>query len=284
MTNEKTLEVKHPQFAERFKEMMKRLNLDLKQISKETGINYEMLRRYEHGYAIPRKEKMTVLSEFLNVPASWLQYGGNNDFSNNSGVINHNITNSQNTNNFFQEDTTPEKARQILGDEKAEFLTAMPILGIDDGVEFALNPAEKGLKLKDQTQRAATFIPHSDRTFAVKMADNMLKDITPSPILQNDILIVEPLIAPRNQDLVLVCLDYQTPRQRGIFARLHMDLIGNFNIKHSELPYERLPENALICGVVVEIKRRLLPNDLVLSRIDETWDILNTLQRKENHD
>lgn len=203
--------------------------------------------------------------------------------SHNQGTIN-NVAGDQNTNNFFSEETTPEKAKQILGDDEAEFLTAMPILGIDDGVEFALNPAEKGLKLKDKTQRAATFIPHSDRTFAVKMADNMLNDITPSPILQNDILIVEPRIAPRNQDLVLVCLDYQTPRQRGIFARLHMDLIGNFSIKHSEQPFERLPENALICGVVVEIKRRLLPNDLVLSRIDETWDILNTLQRKENHD
>lgn len=199
--------------------------------------------------------------------------------SHNQGTIN-NVAGDQNTNtnNFFSEETMPEKAKQILGDDEAEFLTAMPILGIDDGVEFALNPAEKGVKLKDKTQRAATFIPHSDHTFAVKMADNMLSDITPSPILQNDILIVEPRIAPRNQDLVLVCLDYQTPRQRGIFARLHMDLIGNFNIKHSELPYERLPENALICGVVVEIKRRLLPNDLVLSRIDTSWNILNTLK------
>lgn len=182
------------------------------------------------------------------------------------------------TNNFLS-DITPEQAQVRLNEQDAAFLTDMPILGIDDGVEFALNPAEKGLKLKDKTQRAATFIPHSDRTFAVKMADNMLSDITPSPILQNDILIVEPLIAPRDKDLVLVCLDYQTPRQRGIFARLQMDLIGNFSIKHSEQPFERLPENALICGVVVEIKRRLLPNDLVLSRIDVNWDILNTLQR-----
>lgn len=75
MVTEKNLEIKYPYFGTRFKIAMQDANLDLKQLSRKTGINYEMLRRYEHGYAMPRQEKLELLAEFLNVQPSWLQFG-----------------------------------------------------------------------------------------------------------------------------------------------------------------------------------------------------------------
>lgn len=191
-----------------------------------------------------------------------------------------NIAGDQNTNNFFNSETTEKEAKAILGDKKAQFLSAMPLLDIDDGVAYAINPEHKKEQITNNSQRLVSFIPSSDRTFAVKIAAPVLRGVTDTPLIQNDILIIEPLIPPRNQDVVLICLNYQQPNQRGIIARLSMDLHDNVMIKYSEADAEPLPANALICGVVVEVKRQLLPSDSALSRVDAAWDILNTLQTK----
>lgn len=100
------------------------------------------------------------------------------------------------------------------------------------------------------------------------------------PIAKNDILIVEPCIAPRDGDLVLLALNYPNVN-RGIIARLFVSLSNERSIKHSNSPTEAIPPNSLICGVVVKIKRRLIDTALVEARLNTNWDIVSTLHTSE---
>lgn len=217
------------------------------------------------------------MAEFVKISGN-VSSNQNNGNAPQNNVVGQLSIGNQNTNNFFSEETSTEEAKAILGDKEAVFLTAMPELSIDDGVEYALNPAEKGAQIRASMQRSETFIPNSDMTFRIKIAEPILSGISPTPIVQNDILVIEPRIPPRNQDLVLVCLDYQQPMQRGMIARLTIGTNRSLFIKHSDEPAEPLPENALICGVVSDIQRHMLPPDLVAARIDTKWNILDTLQ------
>ncbi|ULJ66654.1 LexA family transcriptional regulator [Wielerella bovis] len=70
-----SLEVKHPEFAERFTQSREKSGLSLSQLSKETDISYEMLRRYSEGFAMPRTKSMEMIAEKLGVSAAWLQFG-----------------------------------------------------------------------------------------------------------------------------------------------------------------------------------------------------------------
>ncbi|ULJ68157.1 helix-turn-helix domain-containing protein [Wielerella bovis] len=265
---------------ERIKQARTEKGLTLQELGDIVGVTPQSVAQWEK-YAIPRPQKIKSLADALGVSPEWLQFGTVINQNSTIGTQN-NVSGDQNTNNFFGEETTEKEDKAILGDDEAKFQTGTPIFGIDNAVEYALNP-KKGERLKENIQRVETFIPHSDMTFGVKIADAILIGIAPAPIIQNDILIIEPRIPPRNQDLVLVCLDYQQPMQRGMFARLFVDLRGEITIKYSEQAAESLPPNALICGVVVSIERPTLPADLVSSRIDVEWDILNTLNRNSEN-
>lgn len=160
-------------------------------------------------------------------------------------------------------------------DNSPTYLKDMPLLDIDDGVKFALDPHSLDGRIFDASERAATFIPHSGRTFGVK--NNIeLHGIALSTIRKNDILIIEPCIAPRNDDLVLLCVDYGGTN-RGVIARLGVDLMGNQTVKYNDTPAVAVPASTVICGVVIEIKRRLLDNALALSRLNPNYDILTSL-------
>lgn len=172
-------------------------------------------------------------------------------------------------------------SREQLNEQAKNYLKDMPLLDIDAGVLLALNPNSINQLILDSTERVATFIPHSGRTFGIKN-NNDISGIAPSVIRRNDILIVEPSIAPRDNDLVLLCLDYQG-KNRGVIARLVMDLSDNLLVKYSDKDPEPMPANSLICGVVVEIKRRLLDTALVKARLNRDYDILDSLH-KENDD
>lgn len=153
----------------------------------------------------------------------------------------------------------------------------MPLLDIDMGVAFVLDPNANTNPIFDTAERVATFIPHSGRTFGIKNNAD-ITGITPSTIRKNDILIIEPCMTPRADDLVLLCLDYGRAN-RGVIARLLVDLVGNRTVKHNDNAPEPMPENSLICGVVVEIKRRLLDTALAKVRLNPEHDYLSTLER-----
>lgn len=171
------------------------------------------------------------------------------------------------------------ESREQLDEISNNYLKDMPLLDIDAGVAFALDPSRLPQLVTDNTERAATFIPHSGRTFGLKNSTDIV-GVFDVPIAKNDILIVEPCIAPRDGDLVLLALNYPNVN-RGIIARLFVSLSNERSIKHSNSPTEAIPPNSLICGVVVEIKRRLIDTALVKARLNTNWDIISTLHTSE---
>lgn len=156
------------------------------------------------------------------------------------------------------------------------YLKDIPLLDIDMGVLFALNPNLLDNAIYDNAERVATFIPHSSKTFGIKNNTD-ITGITPSTINRGDILIVEPCIAPRDRDLVLLCLDYGRTN-RGVIARLFVDLAGNRTVQHNDNSPTIMPANSLICGVIVEIKRRLLDTTLAKARLNPTHEPISTLE------
>lgn len=177
-------------------------------------------------------------------------------------------------NNLTQNISVPYK--EVLDEIKTNHLKDMPLLDIDMGVLFTFNQSALEHAIFDTAERVATFIPHSGRTFGIKNNSD-IGGITPSLIRRNDILIIEPCIAPRDGDLVLLCLDYGGAN-RGVIVRLSVDLMGNRTVKRDDNPPEPMPKNSLLCGVVVEIKRRLLDTALVKARLNPRHNPLNTLE------
>ena len=276
------------QLGEAIRIAVKRKGVTQKEVAKTFGIKQQSISAWLKNGRVS-KEHIGKLIEYFSdvVPPSHfgidnlvlnsgIQNSQNSGGTTNNTVINGDQTNNT-TNNFFSTQHG-EEIQEILNKEQSRFWTIMPILGIDDGVGYAVNPKEKLNKIKDISERAATYIPHSDRTFALKLAEE-ISGITSCPLFQNDILIVEPLIPPRDKDLVLVCLAFRLPEQRGILARLFIDIQGSKSIQLNESTIVPLPQDALICGVIVEIKRRLLPNDLVKSRIDVHYEPSKTQQQ-----
>ena len=237
------------------------------------------------GTGKPRKmsvESARRLEESLNLPRGWMdQPITQNNTADQMQVSNNYGNGDQNTTfyNLIQEKQKHSESNK-LKEEAAGYLKTMPLLDIDTGIDFAINPEEHLKKIKEYDNRASTFIPHSSYTFGVKMPDDSIRDITAERISKNDILIIEPKIEPRHGDLILVGLNYNNPsRRRGLVARCDFDLSNNIKIKYSNEPPADLPEGALICGVIVEIKRRLIPIDTINSRLDVNWDIKTTLKK-----
>lgn len=69
------LEVKHAGFADRLTKLMSAKGLSRNDLSDETGISYEMIRRYSEGIAKPRSKKLKLISDALSTSAAYLDYG-----------------------------------------------------------------------------------------------------------------------------------------------------------------------------------------------------------------
>lgn len=168
-----------------------------------------------------------------------------------------------------------EEITERPSNDLAHFLKPMPVLDIDTGVAFALYPERLHNLISDKNQKITAFIPHSHRTFGVQLPQ-IIEGVTPSILLRDDILLVEPCIRPRSGDLVLVCLEYNT-YNRGLIARLQIGFDGKPMIKHNQSDFVPMPMMSLICGVVIAIKRRTIDNAGLVARIDPEWNILDTL-------
>lgn len=243
------------------------------QNGKPKNIGSNMARKIEA--AIGKEEGWLDQSHSINI-------NGNNsligDLSNIVHGTQNNVSGDQNTNNFFQNGTPIEEARAILNDADAKFLVAMPLLSVDKGVEYATCPEKKEELLRSSSERVSIYMPHSDSTFAVKVPDNSLQGVVEPPIYANDILVIEPKIRPANNDLVLICLNHQQPNQRGIIAKIYVDLDDRCTIKYSSTqPETPLPESAVICGVHIKTTRYPFSNDIIASRIEPEWNIFNKI-------
>lgn len=106
----------------------------------------------------------------------------------------------------------------------------------------------------------------------------MADDVEFAGIKRGDILIVEPNIPPRDKDLVLICID-NTGYLRGMVGRLSIAIDGTHTFIYDGGSGVPLPDGAFIAGVVVEVKRRLIPTDILLSRLNPDYNIHQSKQR-----
>lgn len=68
-------ERKYPDFAARLNKLISSSNTSITRLSEQTGVTYEMVRRYALGTAKPRSPIMRKLSAALGVDAAYLEYG-----------------------------------------------------------------------------------------------------------------------------------------------------------------------------------------------------------------
>lgn len=153
-------------------------------------------------------------------------------------------------------------------------LKTMPLLDIDDAVCAILYPEKIQEKIKNVNERVASFVSNQYSTVGVKIADNSIKNTSDNHIVIGDIAIVEPALMPRSNDIVLVCLDARSEHRRGIFAQLKIDLSNQRSLISDDFPQPiKMPSGSVICGVVIEVKRRLVDVDVVHSRYEPNHDI-----------
>lgn len=68
-------EQKHPDFAKRLNDLMTDRNVSVMDLTRLTGVTYEMVRRYTIGAAKPRVAVMQKLAHALGTDAPYLEYG-----------------------------------------------------------------------------------------------------------------------------------------------------------------------------------------------------------------
>lgn len=68
-------EFKYKAFADRLNKSLQKHDLGVKELSKFSGVSYEMARRYTLGTAKPRDEKMIRIAKHLSVSPAYLDYG-----------------------------------------------------------------------------------------------------------------------------------------------------------------------------------------------------------------
>lgn len=244
-------------------------------VSGIAGLSQSAYSQLESG-KVKSSGKIVEIAQFLNVNPQWLATGqgemnaniGNVSIGgNNTGIIGQGNT----QNNYGLSQTV---LPSVVADESPKHLKDMPLLDIDDAVAFALDPINLSNKIYATVQHISAFIPHSARTFAIK------NDIDLSGIgevlRQDDTLIFEPAMPPRNGDVVLICLDYGGAN-RGIVARLGVDLMGNNTIKYDDNPPTQMPPNSLICAVMTKFVHKMHNVDVLQSRLNPNYDILSTL-------
>lgn len=217
----------------------------------------------ENGRSKPSFEQMMEIHRVTGYPLPYQQSAGRD-------LINGNQTNTSYTLN----QTLPiRQSGDELGDADKQFLKSMPLLDIDIAVRHLANPDKDRTQIQGDGDRAATFIPHSGHTVGVRMAD----DVEFVGIKRGDILIVEPHIPPRDKDLVLICID-NTGYLRGIVGKLSIAIDGTHTFIYDGGAGVPLPDGAFIAGVVVEVKRRLIPTDILLSRLNPDYNIHQSKQ------
>lgn len=118
----------------------------------------------------------------------------------------------------------------------------------------------------------------SNKTVAVHAQDKM-PEYDGCIIDKKSTVIVDPLIVPYDQSLVLVCLDATSAWRRSLFAVLSIDITGKKSIKISTGETYDMPQDSIICGVAVDIIRNIVSPATQKQRADQNWDVWATHQK-----
>lgn len=270
-----------------FNARKKELGLSQAKIAGLIGVTQAAINHYLNGTNALNASIASEFAKVLGVPVgsfSWRLEKEINEMSNSliisggviNGALNNNIGGVHNNTSYTlnQNSVSKPTKEELAADADKHFLKSMPLLDIDIAVRHLANPDKDRTQIQGDGDRAATFIPHSGHTVGVRMAD----DVEFAGIKRGDILIVEPNIPPRDKDLVLICID-NTGYLRGMVGRLSIAIDGTHTIIYDGGSGVPLPDGAFIAGVVVEVKRRLIPTDILLSRLNPDYNIHQSKQR-----
>lgn len=265
--------------AERLKKIRNERGVSQAKLAKLTKQSQSAIAALESG----RNQESTAIAkmaEVLGVSAIWLETGKGNvntGIQNIGSTINGDQTNVQGDSYNLYQDTGTEPTQAELPEADAQYLKSMPLMDINLAARYLINPDKDREQIYDKAERAATFIPHSSETIGIRIADNSLIEFSADRIQAGDILIIEPKIPPRSNDLVFLCIN-NTGYWRGMICRLKINIDGSRSINHDGSSFIPMPQGALIGGVIVELKRRLIATELLESRLDPTYDIQQSIQ------
>lgn len=269
------------ELKDRLKAARKYARLTQIEVSDKVEISQGTYSQLERGL-VKSTSKIVELADLFGVNPMWLSTGVGEAFSNTGANIQHNGDNCGNIvggigntqNNLTQNVSVQDQAK--LDEITANYYKSMPLLDINMGVKYAINPYTITTLILDNSQKILAHIPHTSNTFGIQLSHDIV-GVIPSILLKGDILIIEPCMSPQNNDLVLVCLDFGKPTQRGMVGRLLMGISGKPMLQYNEFEPEPMPVGSLICGVVIAIKRHTIDNAMLTARIVPEWDITKTL-------
>lgn len=213
----------------------------------------------------PRLENIQIIADFFEVPIE--------DLMNKP---------------LWMDSAQTQEITQKIQEPKTSYAAAgklpkktIPLLEIEQAVKYISQRSQVDIK---NGERVATTMPHSDLAFAVRMFDNSMKaeENTEESISKGEILIVEPKIPPRHEDIVVVNLNPE--KQIGMVAKLEIDPFGKRRLRRTGINVAGenlidLPEGAFICGVVIEIKRRTISFSEVEKRIKTEYNPIESTQK-----
>lgn len=225
--------------SDRVRQKRKELGLSQQELAKLTGMAQSAIGQIENGRN-KRTTKILELAEALQTTPEYLLNG-------------------------IQTNCTSQSPHSI------------PLLYLDQAAEYLLNTANAATSAADSTKHSYTFTPYSSYALGVKIHNHTLGNFLQEHIKVNDILIIEPKIYPRDGDLILLCLQ-NTGYIRGLIGRLKIEIDGSQLICHDTDEFVPIPEGGIIGGVVVEIQRHLIPAEIIASRLNHDYNIMDSLQ------
>lgn len=263
--------------AEREKKM------SVTKLAELTGVSYVAVKKWENG-SMPSADKLSVIAESLGVTVDYLLHGKsevNNTQNGNYKITGNNINGNVsigelNKYNTHLDCTHETESNSVLTHDIT--LKSMPLLDIDDAVQLILYPNEMADKIKNTKERVVSFVNVHHSTIGVKVSDNSIKNVSDNQIIVGDEVIIEPSIKPRNDEFVVIALNARNRNaMRGIFAKLKIDISGEYLLVTDDTSTPiPLPLGAVICGIVIQVKKRYVDNDLVISRYEKDYCVWDT--------
>lgn len=272
-------------FNDRVRSRRKELGLSQQELAKLTGIGQSSIGQIENGRN-KSTTKILELAKALQTTPEYLMHGikiqKNNvlNESKNTNYGNQNISGGDQTNiegdsYTLYQDNGEEPTKAQINEAESQFLKSMPVMDINIAARYLIGGKKDREQIYDTSERTETFIPKTSETIGVTIADDSLIEFSADRIRASDILLVEPQMPPRNNDLIFLCLN-NTGYWRGLICRLKIEIDGSRQIRHNGDSFIPMPEGAVIGGVIVELKRRFIPTGLLKSRLDTEYDIMQS--------
>lgn len=250
------LTIKHADFGKRLKNRMDLKGISITELSELTETKYEMVRRYIAGISKPRHDKLVAIAEALNVTASYLDYGTENQApSKQHGAVGYP------TNTVVKKESISTGIKQDVdyslppSNSDIENLRYVPVLN--------LSQAEY-LYRTDKLSVVDSFEPVMGSFYTKSLYWVIIEDDSMTPeFKRHDLVLINPDLQPVPSDFVLTSLKdenilvFRRWRPRGYdetTGKPYQQLLAEHD-DHPIIDSRYTPFK--ICGVAIEHKRKL---------------------------